>query len=170
MMVKKLAISPTSPISASSSAAVPSPKTPLKPSNRGVAEVPMLAAPPSTPVLSTSVSAPVMTSVVRPQIVARGTSRLGSWDSSAAKGSSSIARKNQMAKGIAGKIPPSPCGRKLELPASGLMLVNRLASNFPEAITEMKKKPRIPSARMLMTTVNRMVASMPTMLIHTNTT
>jgi hypothetical protein len=64
----------------------------LKPSNSGVAEVPMLAAPPPTPVLSSSVSAPVTTRVVRPQMVAGGTSRLGSWDSSAASGSSSIAR------------------------------------------------------------------------------
>jgi len=92
MIVKKLAMRPTSPISASSSAAVPSPKTPLKPSNSGVAEVPRVSAPPPTPVLSSSVRPPVTTSVVRPQSVAGGTSRLGSWDSSAASGNSSIAR------------------------------------------------------------------------------
>jgi hypothetical protein len=92
MMVKKLAIRPPSPTRASSSAAVPSPKTPLKPSNSGVPEVPRLAAPPPTPVLSVSVSTPVRTRVVSPQMVARGTSRLGSWDSSAASGNSSIAR------------------------------------------------------------------------------
>ena len=51
MMVKKLAIRPVSPIRASSSVSVPSPKMALNPSNSGVAEVPMLAAPPSTPVL-----------------------------------------------------------------------------------------------------------------------
>jgi hypothetical protein len=92
MMVKKLAIRPVSPISASSSAAVPSPNTALKPSNSGVAEVPMLAAPPSTPVLSNSTPSPVTIRVTRPHMVARGTSRAGSWDSSAASGSSSMAR------------------------------------------------------------------------------
>ena len=59
MMVKKLAIRPVSPIRASSSAAVPSPKTALKPSNSGVAEVPMSAAPPSTPVLRSRMPKPV---------------------------------------------------------------------------------------------------------------
>jgi hypothetical protein len=92
MMVKKLAIRPVSPIRASNSAAVPSPNTALKPSNSGVAEVPMEAAPPSTPVLSSRIPRPVTTRVVRPQMVARGTSRLGSCDSSAASGNSSMAR------------------------------------------------------------------------------
>ena len=92
MIVKKLAISPISPISASSDAAVPSPKTALKPSNNGVADVPIAAAPPPTPVFRNRVRTAKRTSVVRPQIVARGMSRFGSWDSSAASGSSSIAR------------------------------------------------------------------------------
>ena len=92
MIVKKLAISPISPISASSEAAVPSPKTALKPSNNGVADVPMVAAPPPTPVFRNRVRTAKRTSVVRPQIVARGMSRFGSCDSSAASGNSSIAR------------------------------------------------------------------------------
>jgi hypothetical protein len=71
---------------------------------------------------------------------------------------------------MAGKIPPIPWGRKLDSPGSGVMLVHRLASNFPDTSTEMKKKPRMPRARMLIRMVNRIVASMPTMLIHTNTT
>ena len=92
MMVKKLAIRPVSPIRASSSAAVPSPKTALKPSNSGVADVPSSAAPPPTPVLRNSTPKPVTTSVTSPHMVARGTSRAGSCDSSAASGSSSMAR------------------------------------------------------------------------------
>jgi len=92
MMVKKLAMRPVSPIRASSSAPVPSPNTALNPSNSGVAEVPMSAAPPSTPVLRSRMPKPVTTRVTRPQMVARGTSRAGSWDSSAASGSSSMAR------------------------------------------------------------------------------
>src|SRR4029450_5213938 len=75
-----------------------------------------------------------------------------------------------MAKGRAGKIPAIPGGRNLDAPASGGMLVHRLVSSLPEASTEMKKKPRMPRARMLITTVKRIVASMPMMLIQTNTT
>ena len=92
MIVKKLAISPISPISASTDAAVPSPKTALKPSNNGVADVPIVAAPPPTPVFRNRVRTANRTSVLSPQIVARGMSRFGSCDSSAASGSSSIAR------------------------------------------------------------------------------
>ena len=66
MMVKKLAIRPVSPIRASSSAAVPSPKTALNPSNSGVAEVPMVAAPPSTPVLRSRMPSPVTIRVTQP--------------------------------------------------------------------------------------------------------
>jgi hypothetical protein len=50
------------------------------------------------------------------------------------------------------------------------MFVSRLESNFPFTSTAMKKTARIPSASALMTTVNRIVASIPTMLIHTKTT
>ena len=78
MIVKKLAISPISPTSASREAAVPSPKTALKPSNNGVADVPMVAAPPPTPVFRNRVRTAKRTSVLRPQIVARGMSRFGS--------------------------------------------------------------------------------------------
>jgi hypothetical protein len=92
MIVKKLAINPISPISASIAAPVPSPNTALKPSNNGVADVPMLAAPPPTPVFRNRVSTANSTSVLRPQMVARGMSRFGSCDSSAASGSSSMAR------------------------------------------------------------------------------
>ena len=74
-----------------------------------------------------------------------------------------------MANGIAGKIPASPCGRKLDCPASGLMLKSRLRSIFPDTSTEMKKKARMPSAMTLISTVNRMVATMPMMLIPTKT-
>ena len=75
-----------------------------------------------------------------------------------------------MANGMAGKMPAIPLGRKLEPPSSGAMLVQRLVSSLPENSTEMKKKPRIPRARMLITTVNRMVASMPMMLMATKIT
>ena len=75
-----------------------------------------------------------------------------------------------MANGMAGKMPAIPLGRKLEPPSSGAMLVQRLVSSLPDTSTEMKKKARIPRARMLITTVNRIVASMPMMLMATKTT
>ncbi len=90
-----------------------------------------------------------------------GMSRLGSIDSSAASGSSSIARKNQMAKGSALKMPGIPNGRKLEFPGSGSMFVSRLESNFGIAVT--KKIARTASESRQITTENLMVASMPTM-------
>ncbi len=51
MIVKKLAISPISARIPSREAPTPSPKTALNPSKNGVAEVPISAAPPPTPVL-----------------------------------------------------------------------------------------------------------------------
>ena len=92
MIVKKLAISPMSARIPSREAATPSPKTALKPSKNGVADVPISAAPPPTPVLRNRMPMANSISVLSPHIVARGMSRFGSWDSSAAKGSSSIAR------------------------------------------------------------------------------
>ena len=92
MIVKKLAISPVSAISPRTVAPVPSPKTALNPSNNGVADVPMASAPPPTPVFRNRMPMANTISVVSPHMVARGMSRAGSWDSSAASGSSSIAR------------------------------------------------------------------------------
>ena len=92
MIVWKLATRPTTAISASSAAAVPSPKMSMNPWNSGSAVAPMPAAPELVPVLRNSVPTPRNTSVHRPHIVALGMSRLGSIDSSAASGSSSIAR------------------------------------------------------------------------------
>ena len=60
-----------------------------------------------------------------------------------------------------------PFGRKLLPPSSGGMLVSRLASNDPVKSTATKKNPRMPSASTVITTVNRMVISMPMMLIPT---
>ena len=60
-----------------------------------------------------------------------------------------------------------PFGRKLLPPSSGGMLVSRLASKDPVKITARKKNPRMPSAAAVITTVNRMVISMPRMLIPT---
>jgi hypothetical protein len=75
-----------------------------------------------------------------------------------------------MANGRALKIPEMPNGRNDELSPSGVMLVQRSMSNFPDTSTETKKNARMPNARALMMTVNLMVASMPTMLIHTKMT
>ena len=47
------------------------------------------------------------------------------------------------------------------------MFVQRLESNFPDTRTEMKKNARIPRAMTFTTTVNRIVASIPMMLMAT---
>ena len=60
-----------------------------------------------------------------------------------------------------------PLGRKLLPPSSGGMLVSRLASKDPVKSTARKKNARMPSAATVITTVNRMVISMPRMLIPT---
>ena len=43
-------------------------------------------------------------------------------------------------------------------------------SNFPESSAAMKKKANTASDRTVIVTVNRIVASIPTMLIHTKMT
>ena len=75
MIVKKLAINPVNAINPRTVAPVPSPNTALNPSNNGVAEVPMAAAPPPTPVFRNRVPTANSISVVRPHMVARGMSR-----------------------------------------------------------------------------------------------
>ena len=93
MIVKKLAISPMS-------ARIPEQRSPhalAEDRLEAVEEWRRLmfassAAPPPTPVLRNRMPMANSISVVSPHIVARPMSRFGSWDSSAAKGSSSIAR------------------------------------------------------------------------------
>ena len=52
--------------------------------------------------------------------------------SSAARGSSSIPRKNQTANGIAQRIPSTPNGRNALWPGSGAMLNSLSTLNSPE--------------------------------------
>ncbi|MNG34171.1 hypothetical protein D3C84_1206000 [compost metagenome] len=71
---------------------MPSPKIARNPSITGSSELPTSAAPPPSPVLKTRVSTEKMSRVMMPQIRALGISRTMSVDSSAARGSCSIAR------------------------------------------------------------------------------
>ena len=89
-MVWKLAINP---VRANNPriAALSVPRIALKPSSRGSPET-LISSAPLTPVLRNRTPIPVMTSVHRPHMVPLGTSRFGSIDSSAARGSSSMAR------------------------------------------------------------------------------
>ena len=96
-------------------------------------------------------------------MVALGMSRFGSRASSAASGSSSIARKNQIANGRFLKMPEAPNGNHFELPASGGMFVRLSTLKSVSAAT--KNTPRTTIDRMQITTVNRIVASIPWMLI-----
>ncbi|CAB4728446.1 unannotated protein [freshwater metagenome] len=82
----------------------------------------------------------------RPRIPAFGISFAGLCASSAASGSSSIPRKNHIANGIAATIAQSPIGKKVELPASGAILVRLLNENSPEKIAITVKMARTPRA------------------------
>jgi hypothetical protein len=105
-----------------------------------------------TPVLSTSTSRPVTIRVPRAQRPARGMSRAGSCASSAASGSSSMPRKNHMAKGSANRMGKTPCGRNSVCPASGT-LSNRLSKlNTPEN-TAIAEKTRMMPIEMIDTTM-----------------
>ena len=62
--------------------------------------------------------------------------------------------------------PPGTAGRR-----SGFVtFVHSAKSSLPEKIAAMKKNARTAIDEMVMTTVNRIVASMPTMLIPTKMT
>ena len=128
--------------------------------------------------LKTSVRTAAISSVCIASVAPRGTSRFGSIDSSAASGTSSIARKNQMANGRDLKIPERPNGSARPPPPatgrsdpSGASLletfVHRLKSSFPEKIAARKKNSSTPIDSTVMVTVNRNVASIPMMLIPT---
>src|SRR5436190_6245111 len=102
-------------------------------------------------------------------VAPRGTSRRGSIDSSAASGTSSIARKNQIANGNDLKIPLTPNGSHeppppLTSPPVVDWWFQSEKSSFPEKIAAMKKKSSTAMDDTVMNTVNRIVASMPTML------
>ena len=73
-------------------------------------------------------------SVPRAQSPARGMSRTGSCDSSAASGSSSMPRKSHMANGIAKRIGSTPCGRKRLWPGSGSM-----SKRLPQSIAPLAR-------------------------------
>ncbi len=125
--------------------------------------------------LKTSVRTAAISNVCIAKIDPLGTSRRGSIDSSAASGTSSIARKNQIANGRDLKIPLTPKGSH-EPPPPGIaspafeMFVHRLKSSFPEKIAARKKKTRTAIDNTVMVTVNRIVVSIPMMLIPTKMT
>lgn len=90
-----------------------------------------------------------------------------------------MARKNQIANGSALKIPATPNGRNgppppasnADSPSQSFgMFVQKLESNLPEKIVARKKKMSTAIESTVIVTVNRIVASIPTMLIHTKMT
>ena len=101
MIVWKLATRPATATRPRSDADVPEPKIVFRPSSSGSEDSPIAFDPGLMPEFRKRIRNAVTTSVQRPQMVPRGMSRLGSADSSAASGSSSMARKNQIAKGNA---------------------------------------------------------------------
>ena len=151
------------------------PKIALKPSRSGNPDVPYRNAPPGSAVLKTRVRTAAISSVCIASTEPLGTSRRGSIDSSAASGTSSIARKNQIANGSDLKIPLIPNGSHgppppgITVPALD-WLFHSEKSSFPEKIAARKKKSRTQIDSTVIVTVNRIVASIPMMLIPTKMT
>ena len=83
-----------------------------------------------------------------------------------------MARKNQIAKGRDLKIPLIPKGRSGPPPSgisapSSAMFVHRSKLRSPEKIAARTKNASTASDSTVIVMVNFIVASMPTMLIHT---
>ena len=85
----------------------------------------------------------------------------GVWVSSAASGSSSMPRKNQIANGSAKSTPPRPNGRNVLLPGSGAMFHRLSQENRPEKIARTKNRARTDSEMTAMTTAKRNDAAAP---------
>ena len=117
MMPCREASRPTS-ANRASTAAASSPTIARKPSSSGSPAVPVASAP-ITPVFRKSTSRPVTISVARAQRPARGMSRTGLCDSSAASGSSSMPRKNHIANGSAKRIGQHAVRQELGLARVG---------------------------------------------------
>src|SRR5438034_8353194 len=111
----------------------------LKPSRSGNPDEPYRNDPPVSAELKTSVRTAAISRVCMARTDPFGTSRRGSIDSSAASGTSSMARKNQIANGRDLKMPLMPKGNQ-EPPPFGISaplferFVHRLKSSFPEKI------------------------------------
>ena len=169
MIVKKLATRPIMKISPRSSVALFCPKIAQAVEQRDP-DAPYRKAPPGSAELKTRRGSP--RSEGMPPDRSLGTSRRGSIDSSAASGTSSIARKNQIANGNDLKIPSMP---KEQPPATGIsapsfaMFVHRLKSSFPEKIAARMKNARTASERRDRDREPHR-ASIPTMLIPTKMT
>lgn len=88
----------------------------------------LIASAPAVPGTRMSIAAPEHTRMSTAVMMPRGMSRLGSADSSAASGTPSTARKNQIPKTSAARMPALPKGRNSLAPAASVgAMSNRLA-------------------------------------------
>src|ERR687895_2377792 len=129
MIEKKLAISPNRPTQFTKSVTpLPTPASFI--ASTGGLPDPMITPEPLPPGANTSISAANTSSTPMPAIRPFGMSRLGSRVSSAASGTPSIARKNQIAYGNAAQMPSQPNGRKSDAPAAS---VGAMSVSFDES-------------------------------------
>ena len=166
-MAWKLAISPASATNDSSAEPMPAPKIASNASISGSSDSPTPAAPVAIPEPSVSVNTATTISASIAHMIALGMSRCGFFDSSAANGTSSIAKKNQTANGNACAIPSHPNGRNRELPPSGSIFSARSQLKF--GIAPIQKTQSMPRAMKVVAIVALKLASTPTMFIPTNT-
>lgn len=125
---------------------------------------------PSAPVARTSTSAPVTSRTSIAATIPRGTLRSGSRASSAASGTPSRARKNQIANGTADQIPSQPNGRNAEAPAASVGGIStRLpASNSGTAATAKISSPT--TAIAVITNMTLSASPTPAMWMPMNST
>src|SRR5680860_720101 len=137
MIEKKLAIRPNRPTMLTNVLmAFEPPYASSRVSTSGLSES-WIASAPAAPGATTRISAANASSVSMAAMMPFGIERAGSLVSSAASGTPSTARKNQMAYGSAAQMPTSPNGRNELAPAASPtgMSVRLDASNFRAAAT-----------------------------------
>ena len=108
--------------------------------------------------------------VMMPHTPAFGMSLVGSCDSSAASGSSSMPRKNQIAKGRANRMPMPPNGRNSVLPSVGAMSNSLAKSTEPVANAAIAKKAITPIEMIATTSAKRKPIDAPSELRPMNRT
>ncbi len=144
MIVKKLAISPISPISASSEAPVPSPKTALNPSNNGVADVPIVRGSAADAGVQEQGQDGEQHQRRRAPRSSRGECPASDRETPRRPAAVPRSRGRTRSRTVGrGRFPAMPFGRKLLPPSSGGMLVSRLASKDRLTSTATKKNARI---------------------------
>ena len=128
-----------------------------------------MASAPAVPGTMSSMRAPNTTRMPMAVMMPRGMSRLGFADSSAASGTPSTARKNQMPKTRLPRRPGMPNGRKVEAPAAAVGAMSKRFAVSMCPIMPKTKARRATTAIAVMTNMRRSASPTPQMWMPTKT-